>query len=144
MLDRMQVKYFMLPVRKPGSARVAHNPKLLLGWYLLFTFQLNSTALVLKLEHREFEIWLFNNTVIYILTEKVQIKTLFNIKFFLEPPLFLTLHMTAQIPYISHKPQMRLCVKGVAVMANYKALDPYHWTWDTPADCPATHHRQNE
>lgn len=56
MLDRMQVKYFILPVRKPGSARVAHNPKLLLGWYLLFTFQLNSTALVLKLEHREFEI----------------------------------------------------------------------------------------
>lgn len=41
-LDRMKVKYFILPVRNPGSARVAH--KLLLGWYLLFIFQSNSTG----------------------------------------------------------------------------------------------------
>lgn len=38
----MKVKYFIRPVRKPGSARVAH--KLLLGWYLLLTFQSNSTG----------------------------------------------------------------------------------------------------
>lgn len=143
MLDRMKEKYFILPVRKPGSARVAHNLKLLLGWYLLFTFQSNSTDLVLTLVHREFKIRHFNNTVIYVLIEKVQIKTLFNIKFFLEPPLFLTLSIW-QHEYISHKLQTRLCVKGVAVMANDKALDPYHWTWDTPADGPATHHRQKE
>lgn len=84
----MKVKYFIFPVRKPGSARVAH--KLLLGWYLLFTFQSNSTGTCTNTVHRRFEILLFSSTVIYTLAKKVQIKALFNIKFFLEPSSFLS------------------------------------------------------